>query len=510
MNNKAMLKWAGVVTVLLVFSRVSGFLREAAIAHRFGASAETDAYLIAAMLPYILFYAFNDAVKTAFIPVYGEYHKQDDGNAFALTAYIILGGILLLASVGLILVAPVVVRLVAPGFSGETFDITVQMAKIMLPGLFFLGMSGLSSGLLHTKRNFVIPALPAYPSNAIVIVAAIFFGVRYGIMGLAWATIVGFASQFLIQVPAVMRHGVFKRHKLLWRHPGIKKMAVLLPPVILGGAALELKSIVDRVFGSLLPEGSIAALNFANRVYLLPNGILILALLTVLYPTLVELHVEGKMKDFKETLRQGLGLIIVLVFPMMVGLIVLRVPVVRLLFERGAFDVGATESTAFALAFYSLGLVALGTQLLINRAFYALKDTVTPMVFTFVMVLLNIVLNWFLIKPLAHGGIALGTALSVNIGTLGLGYLLWKKIGAFGGRQLLATFWKSSLAALVMGALLTVGSGYLTAEGFTRQAMELGVLIGVGAGVYFLLAYAFRVEELQVGIGIVRRKLGRP
>ncbi len=503
------MKWAGVVTVLLVISRLTGFLRETAIAYRFGASAETDAYLIAAMLPYILFYAFNDAVKTAFIPVYGEYHKDEEGNAFALTAFVILGGVLLLLSAVLIWAAPVVVKLVAPGFSGETLEITVQMARIMLPGLFFLGMSGLSSGLLHTKKNFVIPALPAYPSNAIVIAAAVLLGTRYGIMGLAWATIAGFASQFLIQVPAVMRQGVFKRHRLLWKHPGVKKMAVLLPPVILGGAALELKSIVDRVFGSLLPEGSIAALNFANRIYLLPNGILILALLTVIYPTLVELHIEGRMKDFKQTLRQGLGLIIVLVLPMMVGLVVLRVPVVRLLFERGAFDTAATGSTAFALAFYSLGLVALGAQLLINRAFYALKDTVTPMVFTFIMVLLNIVLNWLLIKPLAHGGIALGTALSVNIGTFGLACLLWRKIGSFGGRQLLATFWKSSLAALVMGVLLMAGKEYLPVEGFTQQALGLGVLIGAGAVIYFALAYVLKVEELQIGIGILKRKAGR-
>ncbi|MDW7651184.1 MAG: murein biosynthesis integral membrane protein MurJ [Bacillota bacterium] len=509
MPNKTILKWAGIVTILLVGSRILGFLRETAIAYQFGASAETDAYLIAVMLPQILFFAFNDALKTAFIPIYGEYHREEDGNAFAYTIYVLLSAILLLFSIVLVITAPVIVKLIAPGFHGETFQITVTMSRILLPGLFFMGLSGLSSGILHTKKNFVVPAVPAYPSNLIIVFAAIFLGGRYGIIGLAWATIVAFASQFLIQLPAVIKHGVFRSRKLLWGHPGIKKMAVLLPPVILGGAAIELKSIIDRTFGSLLPDGSIAALNFATRIYLLPNGILILALLTVLYPTLVELQLENRIKEFKDAMRQSIGLIIVLVFPMMVGLIVLRVPVVSLLFERGAFDAAATDSTAYALAFYSLGLIPLGMMLLISRAFYAVRDTVTPMGVTIFTMLLNILLNWLLMKPLGHGGIALGTALSVYAGAAALSYLLWKRIGAFGGRRLVQTLLKSGIASLGMGVLLLYGRQLLTGGGFARQALELGGLIGFGAGIYFLLAYLLRVEELSLALAIIRSKMAR-
>jgi putative peptidoglycan lipid II flippase len=504
-----MLKWTGIVTVLLVISRLLGFVRETAIAYRFGTSAVTDAYLVAAVIPQILFMAFNDAVKTGFIPVYGEYHRQGEGNAFARTVYVLLGAILILTSFVLVLAAPLVVRLVAPGFGGETYGLTVAMSRILMPGLVFIGLSGLSAGLLHTKKNFVVPAIVAFPSNLIVIAAAIFFGVRFGIVGLAWGTFIGMITQFLIQVPAVARQGIFKRDKLLWKHPGIKKMGVLLPPVILGGAALELKSVVDRVFGSLLPEGSIAALNFSNRIYLLPHSILILALLTVIYPTLVELHVEGKIGEFKDTLRQGIGLVIVSIFPMMVGLVVLRVEIVRLLFERGAFDVSATHSTAFALAFYSLGLVGVGWQLMMNRAFYAMKDTVTPMIVTIVLVVLNIFFNWILIGPLQHGGIALGTALSINIGTVLLGYLLRKKIGPFGGSRIFKTLWKSGLASLAMAAVVTVGRNYLTGGGFSRQALEIGILIGVGAAVYFAMIYLLGVEELQAGLRLIRRRKSR-
>ncbi|MCR3923327.1 MAG: murein biosynthesis integral membrane protein MurJ, partial [Firmicutes bacterium] len=496
MTERSLIKSAGMVTILLVISRLLGFVRESAIAYRFGTTAETDAYVMATTVPLILFLAFNDAVKTTFIPVYGEYHRKEEGNTFALTVFFILGTVLLLLSVLLVVAAPLVVQLLAPGFTPEKKEITIVLARIMLPGLLFMGLSGLSSGILHIKKNFFIPAITAYPSNVIIIITALFLGVRYGVVGLAWGTMFGFALQFLIQVPTIAGFGVFKQNKLMWKHPGLKKMALLLPPVVIGSAATELKTIIDRIFGSALPDGDLSALNFANRVYLLPNGILILALLTVLYPTLVELFAEEKMADFKKTLRQGIGLIITLVFPMMVGLIVLRVPVVRLLFERGEFTAAATQSTAYALAFYSLGLLPLGVMLLFSRAFYATKDTMTPMFLTFVTMVINTILNWFLIKPMAHGGLALGTAISIYIGAIGLGYLMWKKIGAFGGRRLFATFWKSGVAAAVMGVVIWFGARFLGGGSFVRQGIEIGVVIGIGAAIYFGLAYLLKVEEL--------------
>lgn len=508
MSNRTIIKWTGIVAGLLVFSRLLGFFREAAIAYRFGASAETDAYMAAVVLPQLLFLSFNDSIKTAFIPVYGEYHRERAGQSLALTSFVIFAVILTLLSVALVMFAPWVVRLVAPGFSGEKYESTIVMARILLPGLLFMGLSGLSSGVLHTKRNFVIPAIPAYSSNLIIIGTALFLGMRFGIIGLAWGTTVGFASQFFIQLPAVARHGVFCG-KLDWRHPGLKKMFVVLPPILLGGAAIEIKTLVDRMFGSLLPDGSLAALSFASRIYLLPNGIIVLALLTVIYPTLVELNVERKMTEFKAIFRQGVGLIIVLMLPMMVGLLILREPVVRLIFERGEFGLLATAKTANALAYYSIGLLPLGVMLLIKRAFFALKDTRTPMLVMIFTGLINIVFNWLLIKPLGLGGIALGTSLAVYAGAVALLVLLRRKIGAFAGRQMWLTLQKSSLAALLMGAAVLLGSNLLRGGSFFRQALELGGLISFGAAVYLLVASLLRVEELAVGLRIIRRKVKR-
>jgi putative peptidoglycan lipid II flippase len=506
MPSRTILKWTGIVTALLVISRLLGFFREAAIGYRFGAGLETDAYMAAVVIPQILFLSFNDSIKTAFIPVYGEYHRDEKGKELAATSYVILGLVLTLFTAILMVLAPLVTRLVAPGFAPDKYAITVPMVRIMLPGLLFMGLSGLSSGVLHTKRNFVIPAIPAYSSNLIIIATAVFFGARYGIEGLAWGTTLGFASQFLVQLPAVAKHGVF-RGKINWRHPGLKKMGKVLPPILLGGAAIEFKTLVDRVFGSYLGDGPISALSFANRIYLLPNGILILALLTVIYPTLVELNVEGKFAEFKKTFRGGMGLIVVLMLPMMVGLVLLRVPVVRLLFERGAFTPEDTAMTAYALAFYGVSLLPLGIMLLAKRTFFAMKDTLTPMLFMIFTEALNILFNFLLIKPLGHGGIALGTSLAVYVGAIGLTFLLWRRIGTFGGRKLFSTFIKAGFATAVMGFVVVYGSRFLTAAGSVRQAVELAALIGLGAAVYFAVAFALKVEELDIGMDIIRRKL---
>ncbi|NLM51741.1 MAG: murein biosynthesis integral membrane protein MurJ [Firmicutes bacterium] len=505
MGNKSIYKWTGIVTVLLIISRFTGLLRETAIAFRFGMSAEADAYLTASLLPQILFLAFSDAVKTAFIPVYSKYHQEESGNALVLTSYVILGLFLLAASMLLVALAPWVVRLVAPGFSGKTYELTVVMSRIILPGLLFLGLSGLSSGILHTKKNFLVPALPAYPSNLIIAGFAVLLGARFGVVGLAWATLVAYASQFLIQLPAVVKSGALAKSKLLWHHSGIKEMLVLIPPVVIGGAAMELKSIVDRIFASLLPEGTIAALNYANRVFQLPNSVLVMALLAVLFPTLVELALEKNTEEFKKALRQGLSIIIFFVLPMMVGIILLREPLVRLLFERGAFDVEATKITAEALAFYCLGLLFMGGQLLLTRALYALHDTLSPMLVTFVAVALNVVFNAILLGPLKHSGLALGTALALLCQMAVLWWILRKKIGPFGGRALFVSLLKAAVAAAGMGVAIIFVRPYLTADSLLVLALKFALVVGGGALLYFFLAYLLKIEELAQGLELLRR-----
>ncbi len=509
MTGRSMIKSAGIVTVLLFLSRLFGFAREAAIAARYGTSWLTDTYFAAASVPSILFLAFNDAIKTAFIPVYGDYHDKEEGNSLALAVFLLLGGILLAASILLVIFAPQVMRLVVPGYSGTQYDLSVTMARIMLPGLLFLGLAGLCSGVLHIKKNFIIPSLTAFPNNLVIIATVLLVGKRFGIMALVWATAVGFALQFLIQVPAVARHGIFAAQSVAWHHPAIKRMVILLLPVLIGSATVELKTLTDKIFGSFLAEQSISYLNYAAKIYSLPGGILVLALLTVLYPTMVELYYQRKMKEFKETVRQGTGLMIVLMFPIMVGMMVLSTPIVRLIYERAAFDAQATRNTAYALIFYSLGLLPSGVMLLFNRAFYSTKDTKTPMYFSFLTTLLNVFLNWLLMKPLAYGGLALGTSLSLYIGAVAMAAALHRKVGSFGVSRILDTLWKAGLASLLMGAAVWFTLPFLAGGGFLLQAVRLGMVIVLGALVYFLLAYFLKIRELDVALSMLKRRLGR-
>lgn len=495
--------------LLNVLSRVLGFLREAAVAFSFGATASTDAYLIAMLIPSILFKAAHDAVRSAFIPVFGQYKSGDEGIPLVNTSALALAAILLAAAVGGVIFAPALVRVIAPGFTGETFALSVTLTRILLPAIVFLGLSSLATGYLHSYHSFLAPSLTGVPFNLIIIFSALFIGSRFGIVGLAWGSLVGFASQFFIQLPAVFRAGFQLRWKFDWRNAGVRRIGALLPPIMVGSAAMELKQVVDRMFGSLLPAGSVAALNFADRLFVVPHNIFVHALVTVLYPALVDIRAAGRMDEFRGNMRRGLAVITFLILPVTVGSIVLAEPIVRLLFQRGAFDAAATRDTAYALAFYSAGMLGVSARYFLERCFFVLEDTRTPMLVTVGAVALNVLLNWLLFRPLAHGGIALATAISSVLAAALLYYLMRTKVGRMGGKRLLLGLIRSAAAAAVMGLALYYAWGAWSAcyapAGFIKQAFQVGSLIGAGALVYFAVSLALRAEEISWAKSYMRR-----
>ncbi len=483
-----------VIILATVFSRLSGFLRETVIAYRFGATAEVDAFLVALIIPLILFNFINLGIQNTFIPVYSPLKNKKSAPAFFSAAFLLLAVILLLLAAFFYLLAPALVSLVAPGFSGETYRLTVTLSRILIPGLISMGLAGLMTGYHHSHSSFFQPAFSFVWQNSIIIFSALFLATG-GMVPFTRGVLLGIAALSLSLIP-----GVFKLNLKLIRpdftHPGIKQMAILLPPIVLGGAALELKNIIDRTFASFLPAGSVAALNYANRLYQLPLGLFIFSLIAVLFPTLVELADGNKQQQFKAKFEQSFRVILFFSLPVVAGLIILRQPLVSLLFERGAFDATATQKTAYALLFYSFGLVTVGLRELFNRAFFALKDTRTPMLATLLTVFLNILLNFILMPYLAHGGIALATSLAAGAGALLLYFLLRRRTGVLADRENLFVASKLAAATFVMSLYLWLILGYINISGETLpDLLRLSFLIGSSFIVYFAVVLLLKVKE---------------
>ena len=513
-------KAAGIILAATIVSKILGFGREAALAASFGASAAMDAYLVAQVVPMMLLGLVGNALTTAAIPVFTAYaaddKKEELPRVIWSTFHAVLVALSFLTLLG-VLLSPSLVRLVAPGFDSEQSALAARLSRIMMPIMVALGLSGWATAVLHARKSFLAPAIVGIPYNILIITFALFAARHGGIATLAWLTFIATAAQFLVQVPALVRRGVRYEATLDLIHPAVLKIGLLMAPVALGVAVGQINTVVDRILASGLPEGSIAALNYANRATQLPLGFLITPVLTVFYPTLAARWAKGNREGFRSLVEEGLGICLFLMTPVTVGMALLRVDLVRFIFERGAFDAADTQATAIATLYYGLGLLALAGRQHLSRAFYAIQDTATPMLTGFASVAANVVLNLVLVRYMAHAGLALATAIANIIGCLLLLFILRQRLGGLGGHRLVRSAVQVTVSATIMGAavwvlqrlfpweeggqfielamLLPLPTGLAL---FVSQGLRLFFIIGVGALVYFLLSWLCRLPELTL------------
>lgn len=501
---KSGLKSAGILVLVAIVSKILGFLREEVIAYRFGASYLTDAYYVASIIPLMLFSVVNGALRQTLIPIFVEYlHQKGKPEAyrFANVVFNVLMVILLILIMVGYFGAPFLIKMVAPGFSGKAYTTAVGLTEKLIFLIIFLGLAGIASGILNSLKDFKVPAVASLPQNVIIILCVLILGKTMGITGLAIGAVLGAASNLFLQFPAIKKHGLTWQPVFDLRHPGLRKMGLLVVPIFIGTSVNQLNVLVDRILASSLPEGSISALNFANKLSGLPLGLFTLAVSTVLFPVLAECAADESMAKFKETIFTGIKAIVLFTVPIAVGLLVLRVPIVQLLFQRGAFDVRDTQATAFALAFYTLGIVAISLREIMNKVYFSLQDTRLPVTTGIIGLVLNIILNLCLVRYLAQGGLALGTSMSSIINVSIMFYYLPKKIGKLNYVKELGPYLGKVLAAAVVMGLAVWGGNVLfpnqTDSTLSFQLLKVGGLILTGVVVYFGVVIALGVEELK-------------
>lgn len=510
---KSMAKAAAMISVLSVISKILGFSREVALAAVFGNSYQTDAYLVAMAIPTAILANVFGSLKTTIIPVYTKRLDKDpaDAKQFVNSLFIATGAVALVVMAIGYLFAPFIVHLLAPGFTDEVYNLTVKLSRILVPAVPFVALTAAATGVLHSHKAFFWPAVIGFPYNIILITGMLVFGARYGVEAVAVALVLAIASQFAMQVPGLIKAKAFSRERFQAFHPGLIEIAVLTGPILIGLIGNEINLIVDRMLASTLAEGSISALNFAKRLWQMPNGLFGVAVFTVFYPELSRLAAAAQSKEFKRCFQRAVTSVLFMLTPMMVGLMVLRKPIVEVLFEWGAFDRAATEATAIALLFYSLGLVAVALRELLARTFYSLHDTRTPVLISLSCISLNIIFNLLLIRPMGHGGLALATSLANLLVLVPMFYLLRRKVGSINGLKITKDALKLFTAAGIMGLAvwfiyINVAILWATASRFL-QAGILGLMIGFGAMVYFILCYLFGIEELILLLKTMRKKL---
>ncbi len=517
MRKEGIVRAAGVVGLGTFFSRILGLVRLQVIAYIFGYSAATDAFWIAFTLPNLLRSLLAEgALSTAFIPVLSEWlTKKGKDLAYELVNNVL--NILILLLVGLValgvFLAPRYVPCIAFGFPGDSpqLALAVRLTQVMFPFLIFISLAAMVMATLNCRGHFAAPAFAPVLFSITVISSAILLHRTYGIYSLAIGVVAGGGAQLLFQIPPLIRRGFSYRFALSFNHPGVRKIGRLIGPATLGGIALQANIIINRIFASTLPTGSISALQYAMRLIQFPLGLFAIAVSTAIFPALSSLAAEKNMGELRRVVSLGVRMVLLVLIPSTLGLIIIRKSLISLLFEHGAFLAQDSLITAQALLYYALGLLAMGEVMVLNRAFYSLQEIFVPVKVSLFVLFLNVLLNFLLISPLKHSGLALATSISMICNMIILLVLLRRRIEGLEGKIILASFWKICLVSILMA-----GGVYFVLEGIpplvwisatSSEIIRVSAAIGTGGLIFFLLASLLRIEEFKVVLRAFGKKV---
>lgn len=509
--NRQIARAAGTVMAAFVLSNVTGLVRQILVSRAFGTGAEIDAFYAAARLPDLLFsLVAGGALGSAFIPTFTDFlTKEDKDGAWQLASAVgnLATVILTIASALAALFAPQVIRhviyVLAPNQDPNQLGLTVELLRIMLLSPVIFGISGLLMGVLNAHQVFLLPALAPTMYWLGMIFGVLFLVPSWGIHGLAWGAVFGAALHLGVQLPALRRVSGRYFATLGLQYPAVREVGRLMAPRLLGVAVVQLNFLVNTILASAQPVGSLTAITIAWAVMTMPQVVIAQAIAIAALPTFSDQVARGRLDEMRSSLTATLRAVIFLALPASLGLILLRQPIVVLLFQGREFDAHSTDLVAWALLWYAAGLVGHSVVEILSRAFYAMHDTKTPVFIGAGAMSLNLVFSFafsalFLRAGWApHGGLALANSAATALEMTGLLVLMRRRLNGLDGREILTGVGQALAASLAMSLVLWLWTAQTTGQ---TTWLIAGAGIALGAGAYALLIIALGVREAR-GVG---------
>ncbi len=508
-----------IVSIATLTSRILGFVRDMTIAWLFGAGMMADAFFVAFRIPSTLRELLGEgALSAAFIPMFTRSATREGRDAAWDLASVVMGTlVVVLAGVTLvgIVFAPGIVRILASGPSFSEIPgkvpLTIQLLRVMFPYIFLVGLAAFFMAILNSLGHFLTPALSPAVLNIAMIAAALLIAPHAGnpALPLGIAVVVGGAGQLLIQVPAAVARGWRPRLCVALGDPRVREIARLMVPGIAGLSITQINVFVGLWLASFLAQGSVAALTYAFRLVQFPIGVIGVAIATGALPVMAASFTKNALGEMKGALQGSLRLAIFLTLPAMMGLVVFRLPIVHVLFERGAFTRPVTVSTAEILLAYTVGLVFYISNRILAPAFYAMHDTRTPVTTGMMSVGVNIAASVILMRCLGTAGLALATAVASAGNFLLLFTRLRRRIGPLGLGRLIFPAAKVALACLPMvawGILIQRSWDILALSRGTLKTVFLCGELSVAVALFAGTAAALRCEEFGWALALLRRR----
>lgn len=537
-ESEKVFKSAGVASFAVLLSRVSGLVREGVMSRLFGAGSAYDAFVIGFRIPNLTRDLFAEgALSAAFVPTFVDYLQNRDrkeaahlANLVATAIILMVGGLCVLGMVA----APWFVPLLTQNWEAtapEKVLTAVTLTQIMFPFLLLVALAAQAMGVLNSCNQFAVPAFSSTWFNVGSVASGLALGFWLGphlgvtpIEGMAYGVVIGGAMQLFWQMPSMYRQGFRFRPAFDFNHPGLRHIFKLMGPAIIGNASVQVNVLVNTFFATSINDpvrgvnGATAWLQYAFRFMQLPLGLFGVAIATATLPAIGRSAASGDIDEFRETLARSLGLVFLLTVPASAGLVVLGPSIIGAIYEGRRFQAYDTHQTAVALAFYSIGLAGYAAVKVLTPAFYALKDSRTPMVVSLASIAINAGAAWALVRHtnMGHAGLALSTSCVALFSFLTLFWAIKQKLGGIHGRRVRSVILKVSVASLLMTSVVWVSSKAITSAlgaHFLGRMTDLAVSIPLGLAVLYWAARGMKIEELEMATramaGPLARRLGR-
>lgn len=513
MKESKFVKSSLIVMMFTIIGKILAVIRDSLVAAEFGASDISDIYNFSIGIVYLLI-TISYGLTTTFIPINTEYiEKKEDSSRIkfvnnTINVYTIFTILLILI---LIIFAKYIVLVFAPGFKENqyVFNTTINIVRIMLLSLLFISIQSVITGVLQSHNEFYEPAAMSLVSNVVFIVYLTFFISRYGIYGFAWATVISFLAQLIINIPKYKKLGYTYKWTLNISDNKLISMFMLMTPVIISTSLIQLNNFINRAFATKLFAGAATVLDYSNKINTLAYEVFAIGIAMVIYPLLSRYAVNGVTKEYKEILSKGINMILLIMVPASIAIAVLRVPLITLIFKRGNFNENAVNLTANALLFYSPAVIAYGLRDILNKAFYAVKDTKTPMINSFIGIIINVIINIFIVKYMQVSGLALATSISSIIITLLMLINLNRKMNGIKLKSIYSTFIKILFSSAIMGIIINIINSYLIEIfGNNTHGSLISLIVNfiIGLTIYFMCIYFFKLEEIYYFSNILKNK----
>lgn len=504
---------AGIVALATLISKLFGLVRQQAIAAEFGVGAAVDAYNYAYVVPgflFVLLGGINGPFHSSIISVLAKRPKEDAAPLIE-TVTTLVGGLLLIVTVALMVLAEPLVQIIAPGTSPEVKAIAVEQFRIMAPLAMFSGLIGIGFGTLNAADHYWLPSVSPLFSSITVIIGVWFFTDQFGASVLAWGTLAGAVLQWLVQIPAQWRSGMGTlRLRFNFNQPGVQEIWKLMGPATLSSGMLLISVYISLFFASQLPVGAASALGYAQLLFLTPLGILSNVILVPYMPIFSRLAAPENWGELKSRIRQSLVLTALTMMPLGALMTALALPAVRVVYERREFDLGDSQLVASVLLAYAVGMFFYLARDVLVRVFYGLGDGNTPFIVSLWGLLLNGIFCFLFTKPFGAAGLALATA-GVNVVSMAM--LLWvlqKRLNGLpwrsAGLPIAGLAVGSTIAGFISWGTLLGSQRFLGTEGLLIQLAQISLAGLVGLAAFALFAKQLKLPEVDLFVERIQQK----